>query len=98
MLFGDGSGVLATVSSATGNVLTLDSVKNVMEGMVVDVLDSDGVSKVTSRRITIVDRTAKSITLSGAAIAASTIAEDDVITVQGSFNKEITGQISKCRT
>lgn len=56
-----------------------------------DVLDSDGVSKVTSRRITIVDRTAKSITLSGAAIAASTIAEDDVITVQGSFNKEITG-------
>ena len=91
MLFGDGSGVLATVSSATGNVLTLDSVKNVMEGMVVDVLDSDGVSKVASRRITIVDRTAKSITLSGAAIAASTIAEDDVITVQGSFNKEITG-------
>ena len=62
-----------------------------MEGMVVDVLDSDGVSKVASRRITIVDRTAKSITLSGAAIAASTIAEDDVITVQGSFNKEITG-------
>lgn len=91
MLFGDGSGVLATVTAASGNTLTLDGVKNIMEGMVVDVLDGDGSAKVTARRITVVDRAAKIITLSGAAIAADTVEKDDVITVQGSYNKEITG-------
>ena len=53
MLFGDGSGKLATVSAASGGVLTADSVKNLIEGMTVDFRTSAGVavSGATGRRI-----------------------------------------------
>ena len=91
MLFGDGSGILCTVSAVTGNVVTVDSVKNVIEGMTVDVLDADGdqVSGVTARRITAVDRTDKTITLSGGALAG--VASGCTLCVQGSHNLELTG-------
>ena len=91
MLFGDGSGILCTVSAVTGNVVTVDSVKNVIEGMTVDVLDADGdqVSGVTARRITAVDRTDKTITLSGGALTG--VASGCTLCVQGSHNLELTG-------
>ena len=91
MLFGDGSGILCTVSAVTGNVVTVDSVKNVIEGMTVDVLDADGdqVSGVTARRITAVDRTGKTITLSGGALTG--VASGCTLCVQGSHNLELTG-------
>ena len=91
MLFGDGSGILCTVSAVTGNVVTVDSVKNVIEGMTVDVLDADGdqVSGVTARRITGVDRTDKTITLSGGALTG--VASGCTLCVQGSHNLELTG-------
>lgn len=91
MLFGDGSGILCTVSAVTGNVVTVDSVKNVIEGMTVDVLDADGdqVSGVTARRITAVDRTGKTITLSGGALTG--VVAGCTLCVQGSHNLELTG-------
>ena len=36
MLYGDGTGVLCKVTSVSGNVATVDSVKNVIEGLVID--------------------------------------------------------------
>ena len=91
MLFGDGSGILCTVSAVTGNVVTVDSVKNVIEGMTVDVLDADGdqVSGVTARRITAVDRTGKTVTLSGGALTG--VVAGCTLCVQGSHNLELTG-------
>ncbi len=96
MLFGDGSGKLATVESVSGNVVVLDEIANVIEGMVVDFLTPANstyslVSGACGRRIVSVDRANKKITVDGAAISANTIAANDIVTVQGSFNKELTG-------
>ena len=92
MLFGDGSGVLATASSNSGNVISVDEVRNLMEGMVVDILSgATGNVIASARRITEVDRAAKKITLNGAAIAAGAVSLGDKLTVQGSYNKELTG-------
>ena len=88
MLFGDGSGIIATVKSVSGNTITVDSVKNVIEGMLVDVREKAGTVIATGKRITGVDRAKKTITISGGAVNASAGA---VVTVQGSFNNEITG-------
>ena len=83
MLFGDGSGVLCKVSSVSGMTLTVDSVKNVIEGMTVDVLDAEGgaISAITARRIVAVDRDAKTITLSGGALTGAE--EGCLVCVQG---------------
>lgn len=92
MLFGDGSGVIAKASSNTGNVITVDAVNNVIEGMVVDVLNSATKSPVAlARRIVDVDRVNKKITVDGTSIASSSVSEGDLITVQGSYGKELTG-------
>ena len=91
MLFGDGSGVLCKVSSVSDMVVTVDTVKNVIEGMTVDILDAGGspISAITARRIVAVDRDAKTITLSGGALTG---AEGGcLVCVQGSYNLELTG-------
>ena len=95
MLFGDGSGKLATVSSVSGNTVTMDSVSNVIEGMVVDFMTPSGatytgVSGATGRRILSIDRANKTVTLNGGALTG-VVDENDIVTVQGSFGKEITG-------
>lgn len=95
MLFGDGSGKLATVSSVSGNTVTMDSVSNVIEGMVVDFMTPSGamytgVSGATGRRILSIDRANKTVTLNGSALTG-VVSENDIVTVQGSFGKEITG-------
>ncbi len=92
MLFGDGSGVIAKAVSNTGNVITVDDVRNLIEGMVVDVLGSASGSPIVScRRITEVDRANNRITLNGAALSTSAVSEGDKITVQGSYGNELTG-------
>ena len=92
MLFGDGSGKLCKVTAVSGNVITVDAVNNVIEGMVVDVIGNSGKTPVVSaRRIVDVDRANKKVTLSGASIGTGTITEGDFLTVQGSYNKELTG-------
>ena len=93
MLFGDGNGTLATVSSVEDGVITVDGVKNIVEGMVVDFVSSTGtvVSGATGRRVTGVDRAEKTVTVSGTALTSTNIPEGTLITVQNSYGKEITG-------
>ena len=88
MLYGDGSGLLATFSkvSDTDATIVCDTTRNVIEGLVVDVYKSDGTKKGTAR-ITFVDRNAKKVTLDG----TITLAAGDKMYVQGSKDKEITG-------
>lgn len=83
MLYGDGSGKLASLLDAAG---VCDSVNNLIEGLVVDVYSSAGAVKGTAR-ITFVNRATKTVTLS----PAVTFAAGDVLYVQGSKDKEITG-------
>ena len=90
MLFGDGSGVLTTVSAVSGTSVTAASVKNLIEGMVVDFISADtAVTGATGRRITAVDRDNKTFTVSGATLTG--VAKDDKVCVQGSYNLELTG-------
>ena len=93
MLFGDGSGKIATVSDNESGVMVLDSVKNVMEGMVIDFRDANGnlISGADGRRILTVDRVNKKITVSGTTIADTSVDTNAIITMQGSYNNEITG-------
>ncbi len=93
MLFGDGSGKLATVVSIADGKITVDSVSAIFEGMVVDVKTSQGVdvSGATARTVVSVDRTNKTITLSGTALTSDTISANQIIVLCGSYNNEITG-------
>ncbi len=94
MLYGDGSGTLAICEEqyAASNVLHLDSVRNVMEGMMVDVHSAASgaiYSDLKSVRILSVDRINNTITLS--ANPTSKISAGDKVTVQGSKDNELTG-------
>jgi len=94
MLYGDGSGVLCTVVSVSGNDVTVGSVKNVVEGLVIDFRAAATGNIITgygARRITAVDRVNKKITVSGTALSSTDIAQGTLMTVQGSYNQEITG-------
>ena len=93
MLFGDGTGKLAAVASVgSDGTVVFDSVKNVFEGMVVDFLhDGSVISGCAQRTVKIVDRTNKKVTFAGAAISSTAVAAGDIITVQNSYNQEITG-------
>lgn len=93
MLFGDGQGVLCKVESVSGGQVKVSSVKNLIEGMVIDFRQEDGsiISGFASRRITMVDRANKLITVSGNTIDDGAVASGSLITVQGSYGQEITG-------
>lgn len=88
MLYGDGSGVLATATSASGNVVTCDKVNNFVEGMVVDFY-KDGTLNYSRVRILYVDRVNKQITVSSNSMSSGQYPLS--IYVQGSRNNEITG-------
>lgn len=97
-LFGDGSGKLATVTavnaSGANTVLTLDSVKCVIEGLSIDLYGAsatsvaDLVAANAGHRILSVDRVAKTVTVEGTLTLTE---ESGFITVQGSFNRELCG-------
>ena len=89
MLFGDGSGIIGTVLGREGNLVHLDTAKNVIEGMLVDFRKPDGTIVAEARRITSVDRNGKTITIAGGLL--NSVNYEDIVTVQGSYNNEITG-------
>ena len=92
MLYGDGSGSLATCKSNSGSVINLDSVRNVMEGMVVDVYSKTSgtvYSDLKGVRIVSVDRVNNAVTVS--ANVATSVENGDIVTVQGSRENELTG-------
>ncbi len=94
MLYGDGSGKIAKISSqgSSNNEIVVDSVKNLIEGMVVDVYNGstdtvrDGMKGV---RITSIDRAAKKVVFGG--VSGATVEANDYVTVQGSKDNELTG-------
>ena len=89
MLFGDGSGVIATISSVDSAVMTCDTVKNMIEGLVVDIY-SDATTKVLSgARITVVDRVNKTFKVDKT--LPEGVVADCFVTVQNSYGKELTG-------
>ena len=92
MLYGDGSGLLATVSSVSGTTVTCDSVKNMIEGMIVDFYNGNTkVADASGYRITYVDRVNKKITLDFSSTQAAKVAQGHKIYVQNSKGFEITG-------
>lgn len=86
MLYGDGSGLLATAASASGQTVTCDKVNNLIEGMLVDVYTGESVNA-KQLKITYVDRVNKTFNYEGTA----TIKTGDKIYCQGSKGYEITG-------
>lgn len=89
MLYGDGTGLLATFAerSSSDKTVVCDTVRNLIEGLAVDVYGTDGTKKGTAR-ISYVDRKDKTVTLDGTSV---TLAAGDKMYVQGSKDKEITG-------
>ena len=99
MLFGDGSGKLAKIVDNTASVslkttFTVDSVKNLAEGMIIDVINSTGTihNNHTAVRVTNVNREANTVTVIADGFSASEVAGGEYyLCVQGSFGKELTG-------
>lgn len=94
MLFGDGSGKIATVTDVDdGNVFTLDTVSGLMEGMVIDFRTDENelIEGATEREILAVDRANKTVKISGSVLTDEDVEEGSVVTVHGSYGNEITG-------
>lgn len=92
MLFGDGSGLLATITAVDSStkVITCDSVRNLIEGMVIDIYN--GTTKVDGGlRITYVDRVNKKVHIAFPASYSKTIAQNYTLYVQNSKGFEISG-------
>lgn len=92
MLYGDGSGFLANIASNTTSSVTVDSVINLIEGMVVDVVSATGVVIKGALRISAIDRVNKVVYFSTNSLTDGAFADADYkLCVQGSYNNEITG-------
>ena len=91
MLFGDGTGTLATVSGISSGVITVDSVKNIAEGMIVDFVDAAGNILVGGRTVTKVDRKGKKVTVNGTALTSTNVPNNSRIVIQNSNGLELTG-------
>ena len=90
-LFGNGTGILTTSESVSNsNTIPVADVKYMKEGLIVDVYATGATEpqeKGNGIRIVSVDRTNKTITIAGSAVTL----DAGFITVQKSYNKEITG-------
>ncbi len=87
MLYGDGSGTLATLTN-TESTITVDKVGGIAPGMYVDIYSKDNSSlKVSNVKIKSVDYSTKVITLD----TLETIATSDVMYMHGSKDSEIIG-------
>lgn len=92
MLFGDGSGVLATVKSVSGTEVTVDDARNLIPGMTIEFRSSTGgtIDGVPMKRIVSVDKANKTFQVSGSSLGSSVVS-GVLVTVQGSYDKELTG-------
>ena len=92
MLYGDGSGKLATITDNDTNSIVVDSTKNLIEGMVVDILSADGSILKSTLRITAINKTTNTVYLSTSALVKNSYTDaGNILCVQGSYNNEITG-------
>jgi hypothetical protein len=88
MLHGDGSGKLAQAEYSAANKISVDTVKNIIEGMIIDLYSDADTLVHPAATITSIDRVNNVVTLAGVTIEDT---YSGFITVQGSYNKEITG-------
>ena len=90
-LFGNGSGILTTSEAVSNsNTIKVADVKYMKEGLIIDVYKSGTsipLEKGKGVRIVAVDRANSTITIGGPAVSL----DAGFITVQNSYNKEITG-------
>ena len=94
MLFGNGSGKIATGTAVGGNnTITLSTTKGIMDGMLVSFCSSAGSpnTAVTKRKVISVDREKKQIVIGGGAVSADALANGSWIYIQDSNSHEITG-------
>ena len=87
MLYGDGSGVVASVTLAGTGSCVVDSVRNLIEGLAVDVYQ-DLEKTSSSKRISAIDRDTKTVYFADSTLAVQT---NSKLYVQGSYNNELTG-------
>ena len=93
MIFGDGTGKLAMVDIVNDGQFEMQSVKNLFEGMIVDVENEMGemVDALRGCKITNVDRVNKLVTLEKAGADLSVIDSGYSFYLNGSAGQEITG-------
>ena len=89
MLYGDGTGLLATASAQSDKTVTCDKVNNLIEGMLIDVYNASTKVNTSPMKITYVDRVNKKFTYECASTV--TISSGYKFYVQGSKDFEITG-------
>lgn len=91
-IFTDGKGILTVCkeNSTETNLLSVDSTKYLIEGLTIDIRSADGtiLPNGAKRRVLAVDRINNKIRIDGPAITTN---ETDIITVQNSYNFELTG-------
>ena len=91
MIYGDGTGLLATTAqeaSAESTSVVVDDTRNLIEGMVVDIFDAEGNVIVSGKRVVFVDRTNKTVHLG---VVSVVVPQGAKLYVQGSKDNEITG-------
>ncbi len=93
MLFGDGSGTLAKVYGVNNGEIQLDTINNVVEGMIVDFYTPDGtkLEEYSGKKVISINRDETSIKIQGVSLTEECMEEDTKVVVSGSYNKEITG-------
>ena len=92
MLYGDGSGKLATVADNDTTSVIVDNTKNLIEGMVVDIISNTGVIVNAGLRIRAIDQNTKTVYFVIANLNKNDYKElGYFLCVQGSYKNEITG-------
>ena len=93
MLFGDGKGRIAKVVAVSGNNVTLEHTKGLVEGMIVSFCGSGGaaISVAQNRKITAVDKKNHVITVNGNALSEVILQPGCWVYLQDSNRNEITG-------
>ena len=99
MLYGDGKGLLATIVDNGTSYVVVGDLKNLAEGMIVDVVDANGnkLSGHSGLRISSIDRAnkyvylPKTMTASALKVVSNSQPTQYYLCVQNSFGKELTG-------
>lgn len=91
MLFGDGSGKIANCRTANANMVTLDNVRGLEEGMYIDFYNGTTCT-FPNKKILTVNRETRQITIEGVSWTTSTLAAGTFIVASGTqLNCELTG-------
>ncbi len=93
MLYGDGTGLLGTVTKVSGgNVFVLDNVTGIVEGMCLDFYATSGalIAPASAVKVVFIDRPKKTIKVEAASELVS-VTVDTCVYVQGSRGNELTG-------